>query len=76
MSKDSSILLLDEPTSNIDPLNELRIMEKVMSKYNDKCIICSVHKLHLLRYFDTVLVFKEGQIVQSGSFKDLYFYNF
>ncbi len=59
---DSSILLLDEPTSNVDQYNEDRIYSALFSGFPEACIVCTVHGLHLLPRFDRVLVLEHGAI--------------
>ncbi|MTI67254.1 MAG: ABC transporter ATP-binding protein [Firmicutes bacterium] len=70
-SKQKSILLLDEVTSSVDALNERLIYQKIMDNYKYKSIICTVHRLHLLKMFDTILVMDKGNIVEKGNFKYL-----
>jgi ATP-binding cassette, subfamily B, bacterial len=70
-AKQSDILLLDEPTSSVDTINELTIYNNILREYRNKCIISSVHKLHLLPLFDMVYVFAKGQLVEQGKFEDL-----
>lgn len=65
-AKDSDIVLLDEPTSSVDQQNERQIYRNVLSTFHEKCVISSVHKLHLLEFFDYVYVFDDGKIVESG----------
>lgn len=70
-SHDKSILLLDESTSSVDAHNELAIYERIFSQYSDKTIIASVHRLHLLRLFDTIYLFENGAIIARGNFEEL-----
>ncbi len=70
-AKDSSIILMDEPTSSIDTVNELEIFKKIFSHFHDRAIIASVHRLHLLTMFDEVYVISSGKIVQRGPFATL-----
>lgn len=69
--KDKQIILLDEPTSSVDPKNELEIYKNIFKEFKDKTILSSMHKLHLLQYFDTIYVFKKGELIASGSLKEL-----
>lgn len=69
--RDSSIVLLDEPTSNVDPSTEMVIFERLFGRLSEKCIVCALHRLHLLKLFDYIYVFKEGQIVEEGSLDEL-----
>jgi len=70
-SKSKRLLLLDEVTSNVDALNERLIMEQILENYKDKGVICTIHRLHLLEMFDTVLVMNKGRVAQRGSFREL-----
>ena len=70
-SKSSSILLLDEPTSSVDTHNELQIYENIFRTYKNRCVISSIHRLHLLDLFDYVYVMGDGKIIQQGTFEEL-----
>jgi ABC-type multidrug transport system fused ATPase/permease subunit len=65
-SRKSDIILLDEPTSSIDTLNEHGIYKNMLKLYKESCIISSIHKLHLLDLFDEIYVIKKGKIVEHG----------
>jgi ABC-type multidrug transport system fused ATPase/permease subunit len=66
-AKHVGLVLLDEATSSVDAATEAEIYERVMSAFAGACIVSSVHRLHLLRRFDTVIVMDEGRIVDSGT---------
>ena len=70
-AKTSDLILLDEPTSSVDPKTELQIYEKLFEEYKDKAVISSLHRLYLLNYFDYVYVLKNGHIVDEGTFSEL-----
>ncbi|MCU0324036.1 MAG: ABC transporter ATP-binding protein/permease [Spirosomaceae bacterium] len=67
----SDVVLMDEPTSSVDPKTETLIYERLFNTFADKAIVSSLHRLHLLRYFDYVYVLGQGRIVAEGSFEDL-----
>ncbi|HEY1096115.1 MAG TPA: ABC transporter ATP-binding protein [Alphaproteobacteria bacterium] len=79
---DSAVILLDEPTSSVDGMTEQKIYRNLLEAFPDKVLISSIHRLHMLTQFDTIYVFEQGHIVQSGSlntllqqdgaFKDMY----
>ena len=69
--RDSDILLLDEPTSSVDPKTELTIYQRLFAATGDKAVVSSLHRLHLLRLFDYVYVLDQGRVVDSGTFADL-----
>ena len=66
-AKNSSIILLDEPTSSIDPENEIEIYKNIFKKFKNACIISSVHKPYLLELFDQVYNFSEGKLTIKQS---------
>lgn len=68
--KDSAFLLLDEMTSSVDARTEERLLKKLI-KANDKTIICVSHRLAVIRAMDRIIVMKDGEIVEDGSFDDL-----
>lgn len=67
----SDVVLMDEPTSSVDPKTETLIYERLFTTFADKAIVSSLHRLHLLRYFDYVYVLGQGRIVAEGTFEDL-----
>ena len=70
-AKSSDIILLDEPTSSVDPKTEIQIYEKMFEEYRSKAIISSLHRLYLLSYFDYIYILRNGHIADEGTFLDL-----
>lgn len=70
-ARESDVVLLDEPTSSVDPKTEAMIYEKMFQAFADKVIVSSMHRLHLLNHFDHIYVLKQGRIVAEGAFEDL-----
>lgn len=71
-ARGSDILLLDEPTSSVDTANERVIYNNLLGEFSkDRCVISTIHKLHLLEMFDVVYVLDNGKLVEVGSFTDL-----
>jgi len=68
---DSALLLLDEPTSSVDPATEARIYAALFAAFPDACLVASVHRLHLLERFDRVVLMEQGRIVDQGSLSEL-----
>ena len=65
------MILLDEPTSSVDPKTEAMIYEKLFTAFADKAIVSSMHRLHLLTQFDYIYVLHQGRIVAEGNFEHL-----
>jgi len=70
-ARNSDIILMDEPTSSVDSINEIKIHEQIFDEFKDKTIISSIHRLHLLEKFDYIYMFENGKIVGEGSLKEL-----
>jgi ABC-type multidrug transport system fused ATPase/permease subunit len=68
---DSNLILLDEPTSSVDPKTEAQIYQKLFQTFSDKAIISSIHRLHLLPQFDYIYILHKGGIVGEGTFEQL-----
>jgi iron complex transport system ATP-binding protein len=63
------LLLLDEPTANLDPLWQVRLMELVRAELagGDRCALVAIHDLDAAqRYADRILVMDKGRIAAEG----------
>lgn len=69
--KDSEIIIMDEPTSSLDPISEAVIYEKMHSSLKDKTVIFISHRLSSCKFCDRVIVMDQGNIVQEGSHNTL-----
>ena len=70
-ARNSDIILMDEPTSSVDSVNEVKIHDNIFSEFKDKTIISSIHRLNLLNKFDYIYMFENGRIVAEGTLKKL-----
>ena len=68
---DKDIVLLDEPTSSLDTVNEIKIYQNIFREFEGKTIISSIHRLYLLPLFDRIYVFDKGIIAASGSLREM-----
>src|SRR3989338_3640596 len=68
---DKDVVLLDEPTSSLDTVTEMRVYRNIFRGFRDKTIISSIHRLHLLPMFDKIYMFSRGRIVASGTLQNL-----
>src|SRR5712671_451647 len=66
-ARDVGLILLDEATSSVDPSTEADIYDRLMTAFAGACIVSSVHRLHLLARFDTVILMEHGRIIDSGT---------
>lgn len=74
LATEASLILLDEPTSDLDIHHSLTIMELLVSlKRNGKTLIVSLHDINLARrYCDTVTILREGGVFYAGSPEDAF----
>ncbi|MDP4291766.1 MAG: ABC transporter ATP-binding protein [Bacteroidota bacterium] len=69
--RSSDILILDEPTSHIDPIAEYTLIEEIKEKFREKIVVFITHRLHHLKIADQIYVMKEGRIAEHGTFNEL-----
>ncbi|MEU3843675.1 ATP-binding cassette domain-containing protein [Streptomyces sp. NPDC028635] len=65
------LLILDEPTSQMDPRGEHRIFERIRSIAADRITIVITHRLENTRVADHVVVMEHGRITEQGHYDDL-----
>jgi len=65
------ILVLDEATSALDGKTENVIMDALHNLSHDKTIIMIAHRLSTLKECDTIYILKNGNIIDSGKYKEL-----
>ena len=70
-ARNSDIILMDEPTSSVDPRTEKLIYTSMFETFRGKAVISSLHRLHLLTQFDYVYILRNGQVVDEGTFDHL-----
>jgi len=69
--RDSPILILDEPTSNVDPETEEQIFEDILRVAHDKIIFLVSHRFSTVRKADKILVLEYGEVKEYGSHEQL-----
>ncbi|HMO01900.1 MAG TPA: ABC transporter ATP-binding protein [Oligoflexia bacterium] len=70
-AKGREIILLDEPTSSLDPKIEKEIFLGLLKEFSKRVIISAIHRLHLVPLFDSIIFVRNGSIVEKGSFAEL-----
>ena len=69
--KDAPVLLLDEPTSNIDGESEASIQEALRRLARGRTTVVVAHRLSTVVEADRIVVLDEGRIVESGRHEEL-----
>jgi ATP-binding cassette subfamily B protein len=65
------ILLLDEPTSSLDPLTEKQVFAGILHEFSALTVVMACHRLALVPMFDRVIYVRDGRIEEVGTFPEL-----
>ena len=70
---DRRIWILDEATSALDMDTERRVMEAILSRTREqgRTLLVIAHRLTTVQDADTILVMKEGRVVEQGTHRQL-----
>jgi ATP-binding cassette, subfamily B, bacterial len=69
--KEAPILVMDEPTSALDPETESMVMAAIHAAMRGRTTIVIAHRLSTIQNADRILVLREGDIIEQGSFAEL-----
>jgi len=69
--RNSSIIILDEPTAAIDPIEEARIYGRFAELSKDRTSFIVTHRLASVKIADRIIMMKEGKAVEMGTHDEL-----
>jgi ATP-binding cassette subfamily C protein CydCD len=69
--KDAPILILDEPTANLDPITEKQVLDTLLEIMNNKTSLLITHRLVGLENMDEIIVMNHGRITERGRHGEL-----
>lgn len=69
--RDHEIIILDEPTSQVDPIAEFDIFENLGRNLENKIVLLITHRLYNLKKAHRIYTMHDGEIVEQGSFAEL-----
>lgn len=69
--KDAPILILDEMTSNVDPVNESLIQDAITALAKNRTVLVVAHHLKTIQKADQILVFQKGNLLEKGKHGEL-----
>lgn len=69
--KDAPILILDEMTSNVDPVNESLIQDAITELAKNRTVLVVAHHLKTIQKADQILVFQNGNLLEKGKHGEL-----
>ncbi|MEH0502344.1 ABC transporter ATP-binding protein [Streptomyces scabiei] len=65
------LLIMDEPTSQVDPEGEHRAFETLKAMAADRITIVVTHRLENTKIADEIVVMEEGRVTEHGTYEDL-----
>jgi len=69
--KDAPILILDEPSANLDPITEKKVLDTLFEIIHGKTSLLITHRLIGLENMDEIIVLDHGKIAERGTHKKL-----
>ncbi|KAI4292700.1 hypothetical protein PAPHI01_1974 [Pancytospora philotis] len=68
--KDAPVMVLDEPTSNLDFTASQQLIDCIFTHLKDKTVVLSTHDPHQLVHFDKIVNIHDGQVAVYDSAED------
>jgi ABC-type multidrug transport system fused ATPase/permease subunit len=69
--RDPALLVLDEPTTGLDPVTEMRLMRTLRGLMEGRTTILITHRLVAMEAMDQIMVLDRGRVVERGSHDEL-----
>ncbi len=69
--KDSSLIILDEPSSALDPIAEYQLNQSMLEAAANKTVVFISHRLSTTRLADKIFMLENGRIIEEGSHDEL-----
>ena len=70
-AKDYPIVIMDEPSSALDPIAEYELNRAILDYARDKTVIFISHRLSTTKMADRIYMFDSGALIESGSHDEL-----
>lgn len=69
--KDAQMVILDEPSSALDPIAEYQLNEAMFQAVDNKTVIFISHRLSTTRNADRIIMLEQGRIIEEGTHEEL-----
>jgi ATP-binding cassette, subfamily C, bacterial CydCD len=69
--KDAPLLILDEPTANLDPTTEIAVLDSIGKLAEGRSTVTIAHSLAGIQSMDEIFVMQEGRIIERGRHEEL-----
>ena len=70
-AKDCKVIILDEPSSALDPVSEYNLYHSMLNAAGEKSVVFVSHRLSTTRIADRIYMFEKGEIIERGSHDEL-----
>ncbi len=69
--KDANLIILDEPSSALDPIAEYHLNHSMLTAAENKSVVFISHRLSTTRIADRIYMLEKGRIIEEGSHAEL-----
>ncbi len=69
--KDAGVIIMDEPSSSLDPLSEHEMYLRMFNVCKDKTLILISHRLYSTKMVDKIYYMENGSVLESGNHEEL-----
>ncbi|MGL2525761.1 ATP-binding cassette domain-containing protein [Helicobacter pylori] len=69
--KPSNCIVLDEPSSAIDPIMEKEFLDFIFKKSQSKMALIIIHRMNSVKQADEIIVLDQGKLIEQGNFETL-----
>ncbi|WRG64674.1 ABC transporter ATP-binding protein/permease [Helicobacter pylori] len=69
--KPSNCIVLDEPSSAIDPIMEKEFLDFIFKKSQSKMTLIITHRMNSVKQADEIIVLDQGKLIEQGNFETL-----
>lgn len=69
--KDANLIILDEPSSALDPIAEYHLNKSMLTAAENKSVVFISHRLSTTRIADRIYMLEKGRIIETGSHAEL-----
>ncbi|KAK7002404.1 oligomycin resistance ATP-dependent permease YOR1 [Favolaschia claudopus] len=70
--RDSSVIVLDEATSNVDVATDAKVQRTIRTEFKDSTLLCIAHRLNTIIYYDRILVMDAGKVAEFDTVMNLF----
>ena len=69
--KKSPYVIMDEPTTGLDAVSELKLMDDLLDLFSDRGVVWITHRLVHMERMDEIIVLEHGRVVERGTHNEL-----